>query len=78
MYDDFAREMIFYRLGQAAVLEAIPKLQKLDIPTKRPNDYFAEMAKSDEHMHKVYFQCNTLESLKYQEMKLFVYVLDYS
>ena len=51
--NDFAREMLFYRLGQAAVLKAIPKLQSLGIPTTRPDDYFAEMCKSDEHMHKV-------------------------
>lgn len=40
-------------MAQAAVLVAIPKLHELDIPTKRPNDYFAEMIKSDAHMVKV-------------------------
>ncbi|EUB56392.1 putative rRNA-processing protein EBP2 [Echinococcus granulosus] len=51
--DDFKREALFYRVAQAAVLEAIPKLHELGIPTKRPNDYFAEMIKSDSHMAKV-------------------------
>nr|CDS27464.1 rRNA processing protein EBP2 [Hymenolepis microstoma] len=51
--DDFRREALFYRVAQSAVLEAIPKLQALGIPTKRPNDYFAEMIKSDAHMAKV-------------------------
>ncbi|KAM7543121.1 hypothetical protein Aperf_G00000000846 [Anoplocephala perfoliata] len=51
--DDFKREALFYRVAQAAVLEAIPKLHALGIPTKRPNDYFAEMIKSDAHMVKV-------------------------
>lgn len=42
-----------YRQAQATVLAALPKLHKLQIPTKRPEDYFAEMAKSDQHMQKV-------------------------
>lgn len=51
--NDFKREMLFYRRAQSAVLEAIPRLRKLKIATKRPDDYFAEMAKSDDHMKKV-------------------------
>jgi len=51
--DDFSREMRFYRQAQASVLEGLVRLAKLSIPTKRPEDYFAEMAKSDEHMKKV-------------------------
>jgi rRNA-processing protein EBP2 len=50
---DFKREMLFYRQAQSCVLEAIPKLHKLRIITKRPDDYFAEMAKTDDHMKKV-------------------------
>ncbi|KAK6623762.1 hypothetical protein RUM43_009615 [Polyplax serrata] len=51
--NDFKREMFFHRQAQAAVLEGVPKLKSLGILTKRPDDYFAEMAKSDDHMHKV-------------------------
>ncbi|KAM9383913.1 putative rRNA-processing protein EBP2 [Pholidichthys leucotaenia] len=51
--DDFQREMIFYRQAQATVLEALPLLHKHSIATKRPDDYFAEMAKSDQHMQKI-------------------------
>ncbi|XP_055381411.1 probable rRNA-processing protein EBP2 homolog [Condylostylus longicornis] len=51
--NDFKREMLFHRQAQAAVLEGIKKLHALNIPTKRPDDYFAEMAKTDEHMQKV-------------------------
>ncbi|VDN16631.1 unnamed protein product [Dibothriocephalus latus] len=51
--DDFKREAFFYRQAQAAVLEAIPRLHELNVPTKRPADYFAEMIKSDDHMVKV-------------------------
>lgn len=43
-----------YRLAQSAVLEGIPKLHKEGIPTKRPDDYFAQMVKSDVHMKKVW------------------------
>ncbi|KAM7388142.1 hypothetical protein PAMP_024341 [Pampus punctatissimus] len=51
--DDFQREMFFYRQGQATVLDALPLLHKFGIATKRPEDYFAEMAKSDQHMQKI-------------------------
>ncbi|NXC67223.1 EBP2 protein, partial [Anhinga anhinga] len=51
--NDFQREMSFYRQAQAAVLEALPRLRKLQIPTRRPDDYFAEMAKSDQQMQKI-------------------------
>lgn len=51
--NDFKREMIFHRQGQATVMEAIPKLKEMGLSTKRPDDYFAEMAKTDEHMQKI-------------------------
>lgn len=51
--NDFKREMMFHRQAQAAVLESFPRLKSLGVLTKRPDDYFAQMAKSDEHMQKV-------------------------
>lgn len=42
-----------YKQAQATVSKALPKLIKLAIPTKRPDDYFAEMVKSDDHMQRV-------------------------
>lgn len=51
--NDFRREMTFYRQAQSAVAEGIKRLHQLGIVTKRPDDYFAEMAKTDEHMQKV-------------------------
>ncbi|XP_054458841.1 probable rRNA-processing protein EBP2 isoform X2 [Anoplopoma fimbria] len=51
--DDFQREMFFYRQAQATVLDALPLLSKHGIATKRPDDYFAEMAKSDQQMQKI-------------------------
>ena len=33
--------------------EALPKLNKLGVGTKRPEDYFAEMVKTDDHMQRV-------------------------
>jgi len=51
--DDFNREMKFYRQAQASVLEGLVKLNRMHVATKRPEDYFAEMAKSDDHMKKV-------------------------
>ncbi|KAK9404363.1 putative rRNA-processing protein EBP2 [Crotalus adamanteus] len=51
--DDFKREMNFYHQAQASFLEALPRLHQLKIPTRRPDDYFAEMAKSDQQMQKI-------------------------
>ncbi|XP_003128129.1 probable rRNA-processing protein EBP2 [Sus scrofa] len=51
--DDFQREMSFYRQAQAAVLAVLPRLHQLKVPTKRPTDYFAEMAKTDQQMQKI-------------------------
>uniref|UniRef100_A0A0A1WDX1 Probable rRNA-processing protein EBP2 homolog n=1 Tax=Zeugodacus cucurbitae TaxID=28588 RepID=A0A0A1WDX1_ZEUCU len=51
--NDFKREMLFHRQAQAAVLEGIKRLHAAGVVTRRPDDYFAEMAKSDEHMQKV-------------------------
>lgn len=51
--NDFKREMIFHRQAQAAVMEGITRIKAMNIPTKRPDDYFAEMAKTDDHMQKV-------------------------
>jgi rRNA-processing protein EBP2 len=50
---DFKREMLFYRQAQGAVIEGLPRLQSLKVATKRPEDYFAQMVKSDVHMKKV-------------------------
>lgn len=51
--NDFKREMLFHRQAQAAVVDGIKRLHTLGKKTKRPDDYFAEMAKTDEHMQKV-------------------------
>lgn len=51
--NDFKREILFYRQAQTAVKDGIEKLKEYGIPTKRPDDYFAEMAKSDDHMQKI-------------------------
>lgn len=53
VHNDFVREMGFYRQAQEAVLKCLPRLKGMNVPTKRPDDYFAEMAKSDNHMQKV-------------------------
>lgn len=51
--NDFKREILFYRQAQTAIKDGIKKLIELGIPTKRPDDYFAEMAKTDDHMQKI-------------------------
>ncbi|XP_015114712.1 probable rRNA-processing protein EBP2 homolog [Diachasma alloeum] len=51
--NDFKRETMFHRQAQAAVVDGISRIKKFGIPTIRPDDYFAEMVKTDEHMHKI-------------------------
>ena len=51
--DDLQRETLFYKQAQTTALEGLARIKALGIPTKRPEDYFAQMAKSDEHMLKV-------------------------
>lgn len=51
--NDFQRETIFHRQAQGGVMDGIARLKKLEIPTIRPDDYFAEMAKTDVHMQRV-------------------------
>ena len=51
--DDLTRELEFYRIARTAATEARALLKKEGVPFTRPNDYFAEMAKSDEQMGKV-------------------------
>jgi hypothetical protein len=50
----------------------LPRLKSMNIPTKRPEDYFAQMAKTDEHMQKVLVisveKCFIKEILKNNEV----------
>lgn len=45
--------MFSYQQAQSAVAVGLRKLEELDIATTRPDDYFAEMVKTDDHMRKV-------------------------
>jgi rRNA-processing protein EBP2 len=51
--NDFEREALFYKQAQDGARQAIANLKQLNIPVARPADYFAEMVKSDSHMHRV-------------------------
>ncbi|KJE91078.1 hypothetical protein, variant [Capsaspora owczarzaki ATCC 30864] len=51
--DDFKREMSFYNQALEAVKLARPRLAAANIKFTRPDDYFAEMVKTDDHMRKV-------------------------
>ncbi|KAK8151843.1 eukaryotic rRNA processing protein EBP2-domain-containing protein [Phyllosticta citrichinensis] len=51
--DDLNRELAFYKQALAAAKEARGLLRKEGVPFSRPNDFFAEMVKSDEHMGKI-------------------------
>ena len=51
--DDLKRELAFYNQALAAVKVAQARFVELGVPHVRPDDYFAEMVKSDHHMNKV-------------------------
>lgn len=51
--NEFKRETTFHRQAQLAAMEGIARIKSQGIPTIRPDDYFAEMMKTDEHMQKV-------------------------
>ena len=46
-----------YQQAQSAAVIGLRKLEELGVPTRRPDDYFAEMVKTDDHMRKVCFLC---------------------
>jgi rRNA-processing protein EBP2 len=47
IHDDLKREVAFYDMALEAVVEARVKCKKSDIPFSRPEDFFAEMVKTD-------------------------------
>lgn len=51
--DDLKRELAFYNQALAAVRVAQGRFERMGVPHARPDDYFAEMLKSDRHMTKV-------------------------
>lgn len=53
--ENMARELAFYQQALEAARIARDKFRELDVPFSRPDDYYAEMLKSDEHMAKVSF-----------------------
>lgn len=53
VHDDLKREVVFYDCAIEAVNLAKQKFQKQKIPFHRPDDFFCEMVKSDDHMNKI-------------------------
>ncbi|RHZ47350.1 hypothetical protein Glove_585g50 [Diversispora epigaea] len=51
--NDVERELTFYKQALEATIEGRKKLMTFGIPFSRPDDYFAEMVKSDEHMSRI-------------------------
>jgi rRNA-processing protein EBP2 len=51
--DDLDRESKFYKQALQCVSVASELFSQDGLPYKRPDDFFAEMIKSDDHMHKV-------------------------
>ncbi|KAG1448396.1 hypothetical protein G6F56_008954 [Rhizopus delemar] len=51
--DDMARELAFYQQALEAAKLGRELVKKANVEFSRPDDYFAEMVKSDEHMAKI-------------------------
>ncbi|CAD5211484.1 unnamed protein product [Bursaphelenchus okinawaensis] len=51
--NDLEREAAIYKQAFDSLHKALPKLQESGIAVFRPDDYFAEMSKSDSHMQRV-------------------------
>lgn len=47
-----------YQQASSSVKVGLRKLEELGVPIHRPDDYFAEMVKTDDHMRKV--GCSTM------------------
>lgn len=53
VHDDLKREVAFYDIAMEAVEVARTKCRESCVPFSRPDDFFAEMVKSDDHMARV-------------------------
>eukprot|EP00899_Mesostigma_viride_P002628 jgi/Mesvir1/12366/Mv00549-RA.1 len=66
--DDLNRELYFYTQALDAAKEGCARLADQGIPVVRPDDYYAEMVKSDEHMKlvkdKLLYEKKTLEGIE--------------
>lgn len=51
--DDIKREMAFYNLTRENVMKGMGILVQAQVPISRPDDFLAEMLKTDVHMAKV-------------------------
>ena len=53
IHDDIKREVSFYNMARENVKKGMEILIQAKIPISRPDDFFAEMIKTDDHMGKV-------------------------
>jgi len=53
VHDDIKREIAFYNMTRENVKKGMDILIQAKVPIARPDDFFAEMLKTDEQMGKV-------------------------
>lgn len=51
--NDIKREIKFMLQAKSSAIQGLERLHSLNVKTKRPDDYFAEMLKTKEHMDKI-------------------------
>lgn len=51
--EDIKREIAFYNATRANVMQGMQFLVQSGVPISRPDDFFAEMLKTDEQMGRV-------------------------
>lgn len=54
VHDDLKREVAFYNMALEAVHEARKECKKANVPFSRPDDFFAEMVKTDGKSQRLY------------------------
>ncbi len=53
VHDDIKRELAFYNNTRESVKKGMEILVQGNVPITRPDDFFAEMLKTDQHMLKI-------------------------
>jgi len=71
VHDDIKRELLFYNIALEAVYEGKKKCKDYTIPFTRPDDFFTEMVKTDDHMAKVkdrlIFETKKMEAFEHRK-----------
>jgi rRNA-processing protein EBP2 len=72
--NDMQRELAFYQQALEAAKLGRELVKKAGVEFSRPEDYFAEMLKSDEHMAKVRQTSNNIKTMMANCSVIYIYI----